>query len=412
MRTRNHPSIWLLAAFLILAFPAAGHADDLFRLFPEVDLNGLYSTNIPLRSHNAQGDFAGTLVAGFYLDYTSAARYTSLHYDTFAQLFAHQTRFDRAGEGQFFRATDDEHLSDTTKLRFTELFYRDSPTAASVITGDEGPQFNSVAASLLLANDRAAINQFTAYLTHYWGHNWSSSLSLHQTTLWNNGGGSSNVTFHTSYDQSVRTVTEYHFSDHFSLGPGYRFFDFRFSSPGRPGEEAHWPFVRAAWQPTENLYLSAIAGVVVSYAQGNSRQAVNVGGEGLLEYHLQRTHLKIYGGQQPELTAGAGGAGNTQEVRGELLYDFTRRLTGRAGAGFFDSHGTGFNGQLISWGVGTNYRANKWLSAHVNFVQLHRIETTSRQFLPVGTQNGREAVGDYFVVGFDVSFEALRWSWQ
>ena len=32
------------------------------------------------------------MVAGFYLDYTSAARYASLHYDTFAQLFAHQTQ--------------------------------------------------------------------------------------------------------------------------------------------------------------------------------------------------------------------------------------------------------------------------------------------------------------------------------
>src|SRR5208283_2922126 len=124
MRTRNYSSIpLLLAAFFVVAAPAAARADSLFRLYPEGQANGFYGDNIPLRTVNEIGDFGTVLVAGFFLDYTSAARYASLHYDTFAQLFTHQTQYDRAGEGQFVGATDDENLSRTTRLRLDELFY-------------------------------------------------------------------------------------------------------------------------------------------------------------------------------------------------------------------------------------------------------------------------------------------------
>ena len=393
MKTRSPLGMpLLLAAFLVFAFPAASRADNLFRFYLELAGSGFYSDNVPMRTQNEIGDFAGTLTGGFFLDYTSAARYASLHYDTFAQLFAHQSQFDRAGEGQFVRATDQENISRTTKLRLDELFYRDAPTVATIVSSDQAPQFNSVAAQLLLANDQASINQFSAILSHYWGHNWGSELALHQTTFWNNGG-TNNTQNNTTYEQSISTFTEYHFSDRFSLGGGYRFYDFRFTFPGRPSEEAHWPFVKIELRPIERLYLSGIVGVVVSYTQGNQRQAVNVGGLGLAEYDRERLHLKLYGGQQPELTSGFGGAGNVQEVRGQALYDFTRRLTGTAGGGYYHQNATGFNGQFISWGVGLSDRINKYMSAYVKFVQLRRKETTSSQFLPSDTQSGQEATG-------------------
>jgi hypothetical protein len=417
MRSGNHPGLPLITAsililgLLMVAWPGQGRADNLFRFYPEFQASGFYSDNVPLRTQNEVGDFAGTMVGGFYLDFTSAERYASLHYDTFAQLFAHQTRFDRAGEGQFVRLNDDEHLSDTTKLRFDELFYRDSPTVAGIVTSDQSPGFNTVAAQLLLANDQSSINQFGATLIHDWGRNWASELAVHQTTFWNNGG-TNNSNNNTSYEQGVSTFTDYHFSDRFSLGAGYRFYDFRFTFPGRPGEQAHWPFLKVGWSPLRNLYLSGIVGVVIAYTQGNSRQSVNVGGLGLAQYDLQRLHLKLYGGQQPELTSGFGGAGNVQEVRGVATYDITRRITFSAGGGYFQSNGTGFNGQLISWGAGFSDRLNKYLAGYVKFVQLRRNETTSSEFLPSGTQNGKEAVGDYFIVGFNASVEAFRWSWQ
>ena len=412
MRTKSYPAMQLLlAALLIFAFPAVSRADNLFRFYPELAGNGFYGTNIPLQTQNEEGDFGGTLVGGFYLDFTSAARYASLHYDTFAQFFAQHSRFDRAGEGQFVNATDSENLSPTTKLRFNELFYRDSPTVTGIVTSDQGPEFSSIAAQLLLANDQASINQFEATLSHYWGRNWASELSVHQTTFWNNGGTNNSLN-NTSYEQSVNTFTEYHFSDRFSLGGGYRFYDFRFTFPGRPGEEAHWPFAKIAWEPFPRFYLSGIVGVVYSYTQGNDRQAVNVGGLGLATYDLERLHFKLYGGQQPELTSGFGGAGNIQEVRGTVLYDFTRRLTGNVGGGYYQANGTGYNGQFISWGLGLTDRLNKYLSVYTKFVQIRRNETTSNQFLPSGTQNGQEAVGNYILVGFSASVEAFRWSWQ
>jgi hypothetical protein len=412
MRPSNHPTaILILAACLIFSVPAAGHADNLIRFYPEFQGSGFYGTNVPLRTSNEEGDFAGTLVAGFYLDYTSAARYTSIHYDTFAQLFAHNTQFDRAGEGQSVRLTDDEHISDTTKLRFDELYYRDAPTVANIISSDQAPGFNTVAAGLLLANDQASINQFSAILSHSWGSNWASELAVHQTTFWNNGG-SNNSQSNESFEQGVSTFTDYHFSNRFTLGLGYRFYDFRFTFPGRPGEEAHWPFVKLGWQPLENLYLAGIVGVVISYTQGTDRQAVNVGGLGLAEYSWQRLRVKVYGGQEPQLTSGFSGAGNLKEVRGVVLYDFTHRLSGQAGGGYYDSNGSGFNGQVISWGFGMNYRVNRWLSSHVGFVQLRRNETSASEFLPSGTQSGKEAVGNYFVVGVNASVEAFRLSWQ
>jgi hypothetical protein len=411
MRTRKHLVPPLLAALIIFAAPAAGHAQDLFRLYPEALLSGFYSDNVPLRTSNQVGDFAGTMAAGFYLDYTSEARYAALHYDTFAQLFTHQTQFDRAGEAQFASATDDENISPTTKLRLNELFYRDSPTFVGVITSDQAPQFNSIAAQLLLANDQATINRFNAELSHDWSRHWSTEVTVNQTTFWNNGNNSSS-TNDTSYGQSIGTVTEYHFSDRFYLGPGYRFYDFMFSQPGRPGEQAHWPFLRAGWQPLRNFSISGNVGVIISYTQGSNRQSVNPGGIGLLEYDLPRARLKIYGGEEPELTSSFGTAGTLRSVRGHILYDFTPRLTGTAGGGFYELNGNGVNAQLISWGFGLSQRLNKWLRAYANFVQIRRTETTSSQFLPAGNQNGQEAVGDYFVVGFSASVEALRWSWQ
>ncbi|MGB3550843.1 MAG: hypothetical protein WA993_09140 [Candidatus Binatus sp.] len=402
MRTRNHSGILLLAAFFIFAAPAAGHADNLFRLYPELAASGIYSDNIPLRSSNGEGDFAGTLAAGFFLDYTSAARYTTVHYDTFAQLFAHQSRYDRAGEAQYFNATDAENLSSTTKLRLDELFYRDSPGGvASLLSTTQAPLFDTVAYQLLLANDQTSINWVAADLTHEWGRNWSSDLGVHQETFFptgNNAAGNNN-----SYFQTIGTFSEYHFPDHIALGPGYEFYDFRSAEPGRPDEEMHWPFLRVDWQPLKNLAFSGRVGVVVSHTQGSSGEQVAPGGVLLVNYTLQRATVTIHGGQMPEMTYTPTGVGETtRSGAGQILYDFTQRLTGNAGVGYDNFYGNGFNESLLLWGVGLSDRVSERLRAYASFVQVRRDYT----------QSGDHAVGNYFIVGFNVSVEAFRWSWQ
>ena len=153
-------------------------------------------------------------------------------------------------------------------------------------------------------------------------------------------------------------------------------------------------------------------GVVITHIQGTSGDQVNPGGIGMMAYDIRRGHFKIYGGQHPELTSGLGGAGTIRYVRGDIIYDLTQRLAAHAGAGFYDLNGNGVNAQLISWGFGLADRMNKWLSVYVKFVQLRRTESAENQFLSSGTQSGREAVGNYYVVGFKVSAEAFRWSWQ
>lgn len=413
VRVRSHVGTLLLAAFFLFAAPAAGRADNLFRFFPELELTGIYGDNIPLRSNNGIGDFAGTGALGFYLDYTSPARFASLHYDTFAQLFAHQTRFDRAGQGQFVHAEDDEKLSHNTRLRLDEIYYRNTPTELNIIAGNEAPQFNTLAAELLLASAQASLNRFVAELTHGWGHNWSSDLSVHQTTLFGNSSNSGNSnSSNTSFYQGVSTGTDYHFSGTFSLGAGYRFYDFRFTAPGQPGEQAHWPFARVTWSPMDNVYFSGMVGVVVSYTQGTSGSQVNPAGLASLQYNFRHGHFEVYGGQQPELNADFGGAGELQEVRGAVVYDFTQRLSGTAGGGYYTTSGAGVDAQLATWGFGLSDRVDKWVSVFAQFVEIRRTITGQSQFIPSGSESGKEATGNYFMVGFNASVEAFRWSWQ
>jgi hypothetical protein len=407
MRAKNQLTTGILVSVFIFASCAVSQATDLFRLFLEGQANGFYGDNIPLRTSNEIGDFGTVLLGGFFLDYTSEARYASLHYDTFAQLFTHQTELDRAGEGQFVSATDDENISRTTKLHLDEFFYRDA-AATLVTTSDQAPQFNPALALLIMANEQASINQFNAILTHYWGEQWSSELSVHQTTYFatgNNGNGSD------SYGQGGTVATDYHFSNRFSLGLGYRFYDFRFSAPGRPGEQAHWPFVRGSWQPTRNFYLFGMVGVVVSHTQGQGDQ-VNPAGLGSAQYTFRHGFVNVYGGQEPGLTSAFGNVGFIRGIRGNILYEFTPRLTGNAGASYYDSTGLGFNGKFVSWGVGVSQRVNKWLSVSTRFIQIRSDQSGSNQFLPNNTQSGQWAVGDYYIVGLAVSFEAFRWSWR
>ena len=112
------------------------------------------------------------------------------------------------------------------------------------------------------------------------------------------------------------------------------------------------------------------------------------------------------------MTSAFGSVGEVSSVRGNFLYDFTQRLTGTAGGGYYELSGNGFNGKFISWGVGLSDRVNKWLSVNTRFIQVRSNETGSNQFLASNTQSGQWAVGDYYVVGLAVSIEAFRWSWQ
>jgi hypothetical protein len=410
MRTRNHPVILIVAAFFIFAAPAAGRAENLFRLYPELQVNGFYADNLQLKTSNGEGDFGGTMVGGFYLDYTSAARYASLHYDTFAQLFAHFSRFDRAGEGQFVNATDDENLSPTTKLRFYELFYRDATAAIGITTSDQAPQFNSVLALILLANQQASINQFVVDLSHDWSRRWSSEFTVHQETFWSSGSNSGQS--NTSYYQGASAITDYHFSAPLSLGLGYRYYDFRFSVAGRPGQQDHWPLAHIGWYLTKDLYFNGIVGPVISHTQGTSSDQVSPAGIGMFQYRFERGYASLYGGQEPELTSFSGTVGFFRGVRGSVSYQLTPRLTGTAGGAFYNLSGSGLDGNFVSWGVGLSQRVNRWLSLNTRFIEIRSQENGSSQFLSSGTQSGEWAVGNYYIVGLAVSIEAFRWSWQ
>lgn len=410
-RTRDRLGLIFFVACLIFASCAPARADNLVRFYLEGQANGFYGDNIPLKTSDEIGDFGTVLVAGFFLDYTSAERYASLHYDTFAQLFTHQTRLDRAGEGQSVAATDTENLSPTTKLYLDDYYYRDASAVLTVTTSDQSPAFNTSLALLLFAEEQASINQFNAELTHYWGQNWSSEFDVHQTTSFgnqNNGAAQSGE----SFEQSVSAITDYHFTGSFSLGLGYRFYDFRFTFPGQPGQQAHWAFARLVYQLTRDVSLSGIVGPVITHTQGENGDQVNPAGLGLLEYRFERGTASIYGGQEPSLTSTFGTVGIIRGFRGTLLYDFTSRLTGIAGGSYYESTGDEFNGKFVSWGVSLTQRLNRYFDCYAKFVQLRRNETASSPFLPSGTSSGQWAVGDYYIVGLSVSFEAFRWSWR
>jgi hypothetical protein len=404
----------LLATALILMAPSVAKADNLLRVFPEGQMNGFYGTSIPLVDEGGTGDFGSTMVFGFYLDYTSEARYASLHYDTFVQLFTHQTELDRAGQGQFVQATDDENISPNTTLHFNDIYYRDASVVTTVTTSDQGPQFNSVLALLILANLQASINQFDAQIDHQWAPNWSSDLSVHQATFFANANNAT-MSSEDSYAQSLYTDTDYRFSPRFSAGLGYRFYDWRFSFPGVPGEQAHWPLARATWQATRNFYLSALAGPVIAHRQGNAGPNLNPAGLGSIGYNWRRGTVSLSGGQEPSLTSVFGTVGLIRGFRANIIYYFTPQLTGSVGGSFYEARGTGLSSDFASWGLGLSQRVNKWLALNARFIEIKQEQSGQAEFLPSTVTNpdqGEWASGDYFILGMSVSFEAFRWSWR
>lgn len=149
---------------------------------------------------------------------------------------------------------------------------------------------------------------------------------------------------------------------------------------------------------------------MVSHNQGDSGDSVNPGGLGQIAYKFHRGRIRIYGGQEPALNSALGGVGEFRGVRGEIFYDFTPRTVGTAGGGLYQSIGRGFDGQLVTWGVGVTNRVNKSVSVYTKFVEVRVNETASSQYLASGLQSSRDAVGNYFVVGMSVSIEAFRWS--
>jgi hypothetical protein len=263
----------------------------------------------------------------------------------------------------------------------------------------------------LLDNFQASVNHFDAVLSHDWGRGWASELSVHQTTFWSDGTNSSNGGS-TNYGEGVSTNTEYHISPRLWLGAGYRFSDFQFTGPEAPDAQAHWPFALATWYPMKDLYLSAIAGVVISHTDGEGNKE-NFAGTGQIEYNFHRGHLSIYGGQTPDLVTAANGLGIIRGFTARVQYYFTPRLTGMLGGGFHNSSGTGFNADAASWGVGLSERVSKYASIYARFTEIRVTETSANPSLITGAfANGKETVANYYTIGFNVSVEAFRWSWQ
>ena len=262
--------------------------------------------------------------AGFYLDYTSAARYASLHYDTFAQLFTHHTRFDRAGEGQFVSATDDENLSPTTKLRFDEFFYRDAPTVTWDRHQRSGPEFNTVAAQLLLANDQASINQFSAALSHYWGRNWSSELARSSDDLLEQWRHQQQPTTIRATAKASSTFTEYHFSDRFSLGGGISILRFPIHRSGttrRRGALA----VREGWLAADaQTFISPeLSALSIHIPRGTAGRRSMSGGMGLADIRFRARALEALRRPATGADVGLGRRPATfEEVRGTCALRF------------------------------------------------------------------------------------------
>ena len=194
----------------------------------------------------------------------------SLHYDTFAQLFTHQTQYDRAGEGQFVGATDDENISPTTKLHFDEFFYRDASVMTMVTTSDQSPEFNSALALLLLANDQASINQFNAQLLALLGTAMVQRVQRPSDDLFGNRQQQQQQGTATANVPAPPPTTISRIASRWvwvidSMTSGSALLD-------NPANRRTGHSCAATWQPMKNLYLSGIVGVVISHTQGHSEQ--------------------------------------------------------------------------------------------------------------------------------------------
>ncbi len=406
MKPKSRLTSIIVATAFVLSVPTIAGADNLLRVFPFLTLSGTYTDNVRLSANNTMGDFIGTAFAGFFLDLTSPERQATFQWNTAAQLFVTNTEFDRAGEAQFMRATDVENLGSRTRLNLGEYFARDSPINLAVGTSEPAATLNEVFGPLLLSNDQATSNLFEASLDHDWSRDWSSQLGIDQRTLWVSGGG-------TSYQQGVEVVGLYHYNEQLSFGPGYKFSDFRFQggAGSRPATEDHWPFLKGDWEPTYNLSLEGTVGLVVSNALGTGRQTINPAGIGTLEYRFRRGNIKIYGGQEPSLTDGLGGAGFRRSARGSFTYYLTQRLSAKGAVSYGEFFGPQVDAWFVTYGIGLNERINQWLTLYCNYINIRRESESGSSTAPQGLAVGQQADGNYFVLGMDIAFEGYRWSW-
>ena len=404
MSSKVKATILLAATALIVSLPCIARADNVLRLYGTAQAIGAYTDNVHLAANNAQGDFFTNLVAGFYLDLTSPQRYTSLQWDTFAQLFVSHSNLDRAGQGQFARFTDFENLSHNTSAQIDEYFQRDGPADVAVASNDLAPNYSASFIQLLLAGDSAIINRFRAGLHHSFERNWTGDAAVSQETL--------SVDGNQSFLQILSLSSQYHFNETFSMGPGYNFYDFRFTAPGVPGNEVHWPYLRVGWSPIKNLTAEGRVGPVFGYTFGTDKQTVDVAGVAEVTYTFRRGMFEIYGGQEPSLTAGLAGAGSSKTGRGEFTYDLTRRLSFHAGTSYYDITGRGVSAQIWTYGGGFNEQVRPWMVVYARYVGLQsNINAPSPVFVPTGIALGAPVTANYFLIGVNLAVQLHHWSW-
>jgi len=322
----------------------------------------------------------------------SGSRTFGLDYFTEADLYLRNSRLDRALQDEYVGLRDEEQLSENAELSLSDTFMKGRPAFAQGLIG-------SYAASPLL--DQALLqnnfltNNFSAGLRKKLSERLTAVISGYQTFFSASGTETS-----ASFQQGGDGTAYYAINPRFSLGPGFKFDDFRFSN--QPRSDAFEPALAADWHRGKRFMTSAGVGPLILLSPAGSR--MDFGYTLSTSYFGQRWLLKLDSGRRPSITAGLSGARISQFEGASAAYLLSRRTSAYINGSFNQFSGSGgtrgiaANIHIFAYSVGITHQLTPSLSLFGQFI---RWQTNS----PSITGNTIDTLN------FGIKFSPEPWTW-
>lgn len=406
----------LIAALtiLLLMVPQAALTMEV-SLFPAVELDEVYNSNVGAAANNPKGDWVTAQLLGGKIEASSPHRDLFLTYATVLSENAWYQNLDRFARDHSLQLNDTELLSASTTLNVSDSFLRGNATSAQFFSGATDPITPQLLATTLY-NSTTESNTFSANLRYLAPTLLAWSSEVHQVFFSTNSTSRTvNTTAGLSFDQGGSFGFERPVGERLSIGAGYQFDDFRFNN-GVPSSDSHTPLLQMTWGTGSPFTLQAWAGPrivssssgVIGATQFSATTSVRPGYQVIANYQGERFSVQTSGGETSGLSAGFGGQTNNISAAGLFQYKLTRRTILFTNIGYLDFSGTGTNGYALSYAAGASYRLTRQLSLTAEYYG-YRTQANGGSFGAIATAPGQTVAANVFLFG--VVFQAAPWRW-
>jgi hypothetical protein len=338
-------------------------------------------------------DAVSMAIGGSAVDLMGPSRSLQLTYLTDGQLYAQNSRFDKAFQDHYVGFHDTENVGPNSNLWLGDTFLKGEPIFGQALIGTSAT--SALVGQALLQNSFTT-NSFNANFTHEFSPRISLVTTADQSYFSTSGGSSASASSTTeSFLQGGAAGLFYEFTPDFAAGPSYHFYDMRFSS--QPRLDSQQPGVSAKWNPNARWTLSGYAGpLLLSSSQGTK---YDFGYEIAALYILPRVKFSFSTARAPSLTAGLSGGGVSQYAATSASYQLARRTNVYAWLSYFQVSGSGVNQHVTSYGFGVGRQVSENVQVFAQYIGFQtNASTTSQKSL---TNN----------LLFGVKLSASPWSW-